>query len=130
MTAFTRTDTSLLGKWWWTIDHWTLAAIALLIGFGVIMTMAASPPVADNLGFDSYHFVRKQLFFMPIALVCLIGASLMAPQGTQRVAIVIFFISFGLLVATFFFAEVPAFHLRGKIEISFCFPFAQFRTIE
>ena len=103
MTAFTRTDTSLLGKWWWTIDHWTLAAIALLIGFGVIMTMAASPPVADNLGYDSYHFVRKQLFFMPIALVCLIGASLMAPQGTQRVAIVIFFISFGLLVATFFF---------------------------
>ena len=50
MTAFTRTDTSLLGRWWWTIDHWTLAAIALLIGFGIMMTMAASPPVADRSG--------------------------------------------------------------------------------
>ncbi len=103
MTAFTRTDTSLLGKWWWTIDHWTLAAVALLIGFGVMMTMAASPPVADRLGYESFHFVRRQLVYLPIALVFLIGASLMSPLGIQRFAIGFFVISLVLLVATFFF---------------------------
>jgi len=103
MTAFTRTDTSLLGKWWWTIDHWTLAAVALLIGFGVMMTMAASPPVADRLGYESFHFVRRQLVYLPIALVFLIGASLMSPLGIQRFAIGFFIISLVLLVATFFF---------------------------
>ena len=34
MIALTRTDTSLVGQWWWTIDRWTVAAVAVLIGFG------------------------------------------------------------------------------------------------
>ena len=103
MTAFTRKDTSLLGRWWWTIDHWTLAAIALLIGFGIMMTMAASPPVADRLGYDSFHFVRRQLFYLPIALAALIGVSLMSPRGIRRFATGLFVLSLVLLVATFFF---------------------------
>ena len=28
MTPFTRADTSILGQWWWTVDRWSLAAIA------------------------------------------------------------------------------------------------------
>jgi cell division protein FtsW len=103
MTAFTRKDTSLLGRWWWTIDHWTLAAIALLIGFGIMMTMAASPPVADRLGYDPFHFVRKQLFHLPIAIAALIGVSLMSPRGIKRFATGLFVLSLILLVATFFF---------------------------
>ncbi|MBK18552.1 MAG: putative lipid II flippase FtsW [Rhodospirillaceae bacterium] len=103
MTAFTRTDTSLLGRWWWTIDHWTLAAVALLIGFGIIMTMAASPPVADRLGFDSFYFVQRQLIYLPIAIAALIGVSLMSPRGIRRFAVGLFVLSLLLLIATFFF---------------------------
>ena len=43
MTSFTRTDTSMLGRWWWTVDRWTLAAVAILVGFGILLTLAASP---------------------------------------------------------------------------------------
>ena len=43
MTSFTRTDTSMLGRWWWTVDRWTLAAVAMLVGFGILLTLAASP---------------------------------------------------------------------------------------
>ena len=102
MTAFTRTDTSLLGRWWWTIDHWTVAAVALLIGFGIMMTMAASPPVADRLNLDSFHFVRRQLIFLPIAIIILISISLMSPRGILRFAIGLFVLSLILLIATFF----------------------------
>ena len=33
MTAFTRADNSVVGRWWWTVDRWTLAGrTAAIIG--------------------------------------------------------------------------------------------------
>ena len=46
MSTFARTDTSLLSRWWWTVDHWTLGALLILIGLGLVLTMAASTAVA------------------------------------------------------------------------------------
>ena len=43
MPTLSRADNSLLGRWWWTVDRWTLGAIGTLIGFGYIMMLAASP---------------------------------------------------------------------------------------
>ncbi len=34
MLTLGRTDTSVIGRWWWTVDRWTLAALAALIGIG------------------------------------------------------------------------------------------------
>ena len=56
--SFARTDQSAVAQWWWTVDRWTLLAIAMLIGFGSLMVMAASPSVAVRIGADSLHFVR------------------------------------------------------------------------
>jgi cell division protein FtsW len=50
MPALARGDTSLVGRWWWTVDRWTLFAIGLLIGFGYVMMLAASPAVAERIG--------------------------------------------------------------------------------
>ena len=58
-----RTDRSVIGHWWWTIDHWLLLAIILLIGLGAVMIMAASPAVADRiLGFVG-HIRRGDDFY-------------------------------------------------------------------
>ena len=50
MNVFARSDTSVLGRWWWTVDRWTLAAVGALIAFGIIMALAASPAVAGRIG--------------------------------------------------------------------------------
>ena len=55
MTSFTRTDISMLGRWWWTVDRWTLAAVAMLVGFGILLTLAASPSVAVRLDLDAFQ---------------------------------------------------------------------------
>ncbi|MPY71959.1 MAG: putative lipid II flippase FtsW [Alphaproteobacteria bacterium] len=107
MNAFARTDTSILGRWWWTVDRWSIAAIALLIAFGMMLTLAASPPVADRLGYEPFHFVRRQLGYLPLALAVLFGVSLMSPRGIRRLAIAGFLVALAALAATFVFgAEV------------------------
>jgi cell division protein FtsW len=105
MIFFDRTDTSVVARWWWTIDQWTVAAIALLIVFGAILSLAASPPVADRLGYDSYHFVRRQLFFMPLAIMLLIGVSLLSPRGVRRLAAIILGLGIVAVIATLAFGS-------------------------
>ncbi len=48
MIAVARTDTSVVGRWWWTVDRWTLLALALLLGLGAFLTMAASRLTASG----------------------------------------------------------------------------------
>ena len=50
--TITRMDTSMVGRWWWTVDKWMLAAIALLLVVGVMLNLAAGPPAAERIGAD------------------------------------------------------------------------------
>ena len=84
---FGRTDTSILGRWWWTVDRLSLAALMLLVGIGMLLTMAASPAVAERIGVDSFHFVRRQFIFLAPAVALMIGVSLLSPRHIRRLAI-------------------------------------------
>lgn len=100
MSAFSRTDTSLLGRWWWTIDRWTLVALMSLMGIGFILTMAASPAVAEHLKLDSFFFVKRQaLYFIPV-LTIIVGVSLLTPPQIQRMAILLYMGGILLLILT------------------------------
>ena len=87
MSALHRTDTSVLGKWWWTVDRWTLAAVALLLGIGGVMTLAASPAVAERIDVRSFHFVKRQAVFLSLAALTIFGVSMMSVRGVRRLAI-------------------------------------------
>ncbi len=86
MISFPRTDTSLVGRWWWTVDRWTLLAVALLIAIGTLLTLAASPAVAEKLGLDPQHFVLRQVVFLPLAIAVMFIVSLMSPRGVRRIS--------------------------------------------
>ena len=83
-----RADNSLLGRWWWTVDRWTLGAIGVLIGFGYIMMLAASPSVAERIGSARDMFIFKQVFFLAVAGAIVVGVSLLSPRNIKRLAIV------------------------------------------
>ncbi|PCJ60112.1 MAG: putative lipid II flippase FtsW [Rhodospirillaceae bacterium] len=102
MTSFARADTSVLSRWWWTVDRWTLAAIALLIGIGVLVALAASPSVAERIGVEPLYFVRRHLIFLPLALGTVFFVSLMTPKDARRLAIFVFLVSMILLVLVLF----------------------------
>ena len=98
---FARTDTSLASRWWWTIDRWTILALAVLIGVGAVLTMAATPPVAERIGLDPFHFVRRQLGMLPPALAIMLAISLLDPKNVRRLALAGLAASLILLALTF-----------------------------
>jgi cell division protein FtsW len=99
--SFARIDQSPIARWWWTVDRWTLLALAALIGFGALLTMASSPAVAERIGLDSMHFVRRQLALLPIAILIMFVVSLQSPRMIRRLAIIGFLIGIALVAMTF-----------------------------
>ncbi len=97
---FARTDTSVLGRWWWTVDRWTLAALAALVGFGALLIFAASPPAAARIDLDSFHFVRLQLVYLPLAFGLMLAVSLMTPRSVKRTATLVFILVLALTALT------------------------------
>ena len=86
MIALARTDTSLLGRWWWTVDRWLITSLLLIIAMGAILVLAASPSVAERIGLDAYHFVRRQFIILPLALTVMFAVSLVSPLQVRRLA--------------------------------------------
>ena len=76
MIALTRSDESVFGRWWWTVDRWMLAMIAALIMFGIILIQAATPAIAVARGYGNFHFVQNYLMALVPALAVMIALSI------------------------------------------------------
>lgn len=97
-----RADRSRFAEWFWTVDHYLLAAFGILMVGGVVLAFAASPPVAERLGLDSFYFVQRQALFLVPATVIVLAGSLMTPRMVRRAALIVFILSILLMIATLF----------------------------
>jgi len=100
MTTWSRTDTSLIGRWWWTLDRWLFFAVFGLGLVGVILAFAASPPVADRIGLDTFYFARRQMVFITLAIGLMIMVSLLSLRGVRRLAALTTLGAISLMVVT------------------------------
>ena len=98
-----RSDRGLLAQWWFTVDRGLMFAVLLLMASGVLVSMAASPPVADRIGADTFHFIKGQLFYLTFAVPLLIALSFFPPRLARRAGLVMFFGALGLMVLALFF---------------------------
>ncbi len=102
MPVLARSDKSILGRWWWTVDRWTLAALVVLIGFGILLIQAASPAVAVKDKLDNFYFVERHLIMLVPAVLIIFGISLLQPRTVRWLAACLLPIFMLLLVATLF----------------------------
>ncbi len=79
-----RADTSMLGRWWWSLDRWTLAAIATLVMAGYVMLLA-TPPM--RVASERDLFILKQVFFLSVAAAVILAVSLLSARGVRRLAL-------------------------------------------
>lgn len=95
-----RAERTRFAAWWWTVDKLMLAALATLMLAGIVLSLAASPPVAARLGLDPFYFVNRHVMFLVPAFAVLIATSFLNPRQIRRLALVVFAVSLALIVAT------------------------------
>ncbi|PYE82524.1 putative lipid II flippase FtsW [Pseudoroseicyclus aestuarii] len=88
----------ILPRWWRTIDRWTMSCVLLLFAIGLLLGLAASPPLASRNGLDPFYYVQRQAFFGCVALIVMFGISMMSPQMVRRFAVLGFGLGFLSLV--------------------------------
>src|ERR1700722_11372999 len=103
MIPLARSDQSILGRWWWTVDRWTLLALAIIMGFGILLIQAATPAVAIKHGLSNTYFIERHLIMLAVAIVIIIGVSLFSPRNIRLVAAAMLAGFLALLIATPFF---------------------------
>ncbi len=84
----------ILPKWWRTVDRWSLTCILLLFCVGLLLGLAASPPLAAKNGFEPFHYVQRQAFFGGVGLIVMTFISMMTPQLVRRLAVLGFLAAF------------------------------------
>ncbi|MEX2630111.1 MAG: putative peptidoglycan glycosyltransferase FtsW [Tistlia sp.] len=100
MPGYGRADTSLVGRWWWTVDRWSLVALFVLMAFGAVLIVAASPAVSERIGLDTFSLAKRQLVLQPLAIALMLGLSLLSARWIRRVGVLGLLASLVLLVLT------------------------------
>jgi cell division protein FtsW len=75
-----------------------MSSILLLFAVGLLLGLAASPPLAAKNGFEPFHYVQRQAVFGGAALIAMLLTSMMSPVLVRRLAVIGFVGAFVALV--------------------------------
>jgi cell division protein FtsW len=92
-----RGESSVVGDWWHTVDRWSLGAVLTLFALGLVLGLAASPPLAHKNDLWTYHYVVRQAVFVTMALGLIGMISMFSVTMLRRLGVVLFA---GALAAT------------------------------
>lgn len=85
-------DESGLPEWWRTVDRLSIAAVFALFLIGMLLALAASPPLALEQGKARFYFVERQAIYGVIGLAAMLYTSTLSVKAARRWAVVGFLI--------------------------------------
>lgn len=100
-----RADRSIVTEWWFTVDRMLLAAILLLAGSGLVLSLAASPAVALKKGLHAFHFVERHAAFSVIGICIMLAVSMMQARMIRRLSLIVFLAALVLMVSVLIFGD-------------------------
>jgi cell division protein FtsW len=98
-----RVKRGVMTDWWWGVDRWFLAAFLILMVGGLVLSFAASPPVAEKIGLEPFHFVKRHAVFLVPSILVMLFTSMLTPRGIRRTALVMLAASIALMILALFF---------------------------
>mgnify|MGYP001262864544 CR=1 FL=1 len=96
-------DEPIIPRWWKNVDRLSLVAVFCLYFIGLLLCMAASPPLAESNQKPHFYYVYRQAIFGAVALIVMTILSIMPLITIRRIAILLFLASFlSILLLPFF----------------------------
>jgi len=91
-----------------TYDRPLIVIAAILLGLGILFSMATSPVATARIRIDeAFYFAGRQAAYALIGLIVMLGAASLDPRQLRRAAVIVFVVALGLCVlAALFGAEV------------------------
>ncbi|HXG79146.1 MAG TPA: putative lipid II flippase FtsW [Methyloceanibacter sp.] len=93
----TRADRSVLSDWWFTVDRLMFFGLLLLMGAGLVLSLAASPPIAAKFELEPFYFVSRHAALLLPAVAIMFAASTLTPKQIRRVSLIIFLIGIAVM---------------------------------
>ena len=87
-------DPSILGRWWRTVDKVALGALILLILTGLLISFAASVPLAEKQGKPDFFYVTRHLVYAMAGVTAMLTLSVMSPDQIRRNGVRLFLVAF------------------------------------
>ena len=97
-TVSTKSGEPIISRWWRTVDRVSLFAVVALFAVGILLGLAASPPLAERNGLGAFHYVNRQMIFGTMALSGMIFLSMQSPKTIRRLAVLGFIGAFAAIV--------------------------------
>jgi cell division protein FtsW len=102
-----RIERTPFAAWWWTVDRFMLTALLTLMLAGIVLSLAASPPVAARIGLEPFYFVNRHVLFLIPTVALMFATSFLPDRYIRRIALVVFIVSVAMVFATLVYgAEV------------------------
>jgi cell division protein FtsW len=112
-----RSDRTLLGRWFWTIDRPLLAIVFILVAIGLIAVAAAAPAAAyrysgGSVQVGDLYYFKRQLFWVSLGLPVMLAVSMLPHRLARRFALV------GTLIGILALAAIPfiGFEVNGAVR--------------
>ena len=101
----TRSDRSQLALWWWTIDRYLLSSFFILMMFGILLVMASSQHLAENLNIPSHYFTIRHILYGALSIPIIIFFSILNERQIKIICILGIIITAVLLFVILFDGE-------------------------
>ncbi|WP_242913840.1 FtsW/RodA/SpoVE family cell cycle protein [Brevundimonas pishanensis] len=86
---FSRSDQSVLARWFWTVDRPLLVAVLTLMFIGVVLSFASSPAaiLADESITNPFHYSYRMMVFSGLGCATMLVTSILSVKGVRRLSV-------------------------------------------
>ena len=89
----------VLSRWWRTVDRWTISCVLMLVGIGLVLALASSPPLAARNHVSPFYYFERHAIFAALSMVMMLVLSMQSPETIRRWGVLGFVLGFATLLA-------------------------------